>query len=280
MKLSVITDEISQDFGHSLDVMLEYGVMGAELRGLWGINVGDLTDDHVAEAQRLMKEREIKVSCLASPFYKCDIDSDDATVAGMMHLAEARSYSDQIKLLERLCHLAHEFDTNLIRVFTFWRRGDMTPEIEQRIVDAFEEPVRVAEREGVMLVLENEHACYVGTGEEAARVVRTINSKSVTVCWDPGNAMCAGEKPYPDGWNAVRDLTTHVHIKDAVGAGENLAWTVVGTGEIDYVGHFDALRKIGYTGYISLETHYKPEGGSPEDGSRPCLAALRNFVKD
>jgi len=280
MKLSVITDEISQDFQHALDVMLEYNVRGAELRGLWDINVGDLADDRVAEAKRLMKERAVSVSCLASPFYKCDIDEDQATVAGMMHLAEARGYGQQLLLLERLCQLAHEFGTDQIRVFTFWRRGDMTPEIEQRIVDAFEAPVKLAEREGVTLVLENEHACYVGTGEEAARVVRTINSPRVTVCWDPGNALCAGEVPYPDGWNAVKDLTTHIHVKDAVDGNGELHWTVIGQGKIDYPGHFDALRRSGYSGYVSLETHYKPAEGGTEAGSRACLAALRTFVKD
>jgi sugar phosphate isomerase/epimerase len=280
MKLSVITDEISQDFGHALDVMLDYSVTGAELRGLWGINVGELPDDRVAEAKRLLHERGMKVSCLASPFYKCDIDEDAATVAGRMHLAEARGYSQQMDLLERLCQLAHEFETEQIRVFTFWRRGEMTPEIEQRIIDAYEAPVKIAEREGVTLVLENEHACYVGTGAEAGRVVRTINSPRVTVCWDPGNAFCAGETPFPDGWSHVADLTTHIHIKDGVKQGDDFRWTVVGDGDIDYIGHFDALRTRGYSGYISLETHYKPEGGSAEDGSRPCLAALRRFVKD
>ena len=43
---------------------------------------------------------------------------------------------------------------------------------------------------------------------------------------------------------------------------------------------FDALRRDGYIGWISLETHYIPAGGTPEEGSRACLAALRELISD
>jgi sugar phosphate isomerase/epimerase len=199
-----------------------------------------------------------------------------------MHLAKARGLSEQIEMLRRCCGLAHQFGTDKIRVFTFWRHEELTPALEERIVDAFAEPVRVAEEEGVTLVLENEHACYIGTGAEAARILSAVASPRLRACWDPGNALFAGEEPYPSGYEAVRPFVAHVHIKDAVreADGKTLRWCVVGDGVIDYDGQFDALRRDGYDGYLSLETHYIPAGGRPEDGSRPCLAALRRFIKD
>jgi sugar phosphate isomerase/epimerase len=280
MKLAAITDEISQDFEHALDVMREYGVHAAELRGLWGTNIGELDSSQVAKAKRALKERDMVVCCLATPFFKCELEEDVATVAGRMHLAKARSLSEQMELLRRCCDLAHQFDTNLIRVFTFWRRKQLTPEIEARIVDSFSEPIQIAREEGVTLVLENEHACYIGTGAEAARVLATLNSPQIRACWDPGNALCAGETPYPEGYNAIRPYIAHVHVKDAVIDAESgkEKWCVIGEGVIDYQGQFEALRRDGYAGYISLETHYIPPGGTPEEGSRPCLAALRRFL--
>jgi sugar phosphate isomerase/epimerase len=52
---------------------------------------------------------------------------------------------------------------------------------------------------------------------------------------------------------------------------------VVGEGEIDYRGQVRALRESGYTGYLSLETHYTG-AGSKEASSRVCLEGLIKLV--
>jgi sugar phosphate isomerase/epimerase len=282
MKLSVITDEISQDFEHALDVMREYDVRYAELRGLWNSNIADLDVDQVNRAKTAMAARGISVCALSTPFYKCDLDVDAGAIRGRMHLAQARGRSEQIDMLRRCAGLAHSFDCNLVRVFTFWRKGDLTPDVEDQIVDAFAEPVDVARQEGVILGLENEHACYIGTGAEASRIISKVDSPSLRSVWDPGNALLAGETPFPDGYEAVEPFLAHVHVKDATPSetAGHFDWCVIGDGAIDYEGQFNALRRRSYTGYISLETHYIPQGGTPEEGSRACLAALRRFIKD
>ncbi len=280
MKLCAITDEISQDFEHALDVLREYGANHAELRGLWGRNISELDDAQVRRAQEALQMRGMHVACLATPFYKCDLDTDEAAVRGRMHLAQARSRKDQMEMLRRCADLAHRFGTRFLRVFTFWRTGELTPEIEARIIEAFEEPIKIAREEGVVLALENEHSCFVGTGADAARILRALNTDVVRACWDPGNALAAGEIPYPDGYAQIKPFVVHVHIKDGVRSNGDTKWCVVGQGHVDYRGQFRALAKDGYTGAVSLETHYVPEGGTPEDGSRLCLEALRKLIGD
>lgn len=279
MKLSVITDEISQDLEHAIQVMQEYNVVGAELRGLWNVNIADIDDMAARRAKKLLDASGIKVSSIASPFYKCDLFESEGVAKGPLHLATPRDLSEQMDMLQRCIDLAHFFETRIIRVFSFWKRGELTPEIEQRIVDAFAEPVELAEREGVVLALENEHACFVGKGVEAARVVRAVNSSHLQVCWDPGNAFCVGESPYPDGYEAVQSFVAHVHVKDAVRENGDVRFVVVGTGIIDYAGQFDALRRDGYTGWVSLETHARIDGDS-EKASRLSLQSLREWIKE
>ncbi len=280
IRLAAITDEISQEFEHALDVMLEYDVRGAELRGLWGVNIGDLDRAQTARAKAALSERGMAVACLATPIYKCDIETDDTTVHGRMHLASSTPLAGQMELLKRCCGLAHEFATPFIRVFAFWRKAALTADLEQRIVNAFAEPAAIAKQEGVTLLLENEFACMIGTGVEVARVVRAIDSPHVRVCWDPGNAATAGERAFPDGYEAARGLIDHVHVKDLTLAADGISpeWCVVGQGIIGYDAHIAAMRTDGYDGYLSLETHYVPKGGTPEDGSRPCLQALRTLL--
>ena len=277
MKLSVITDEISMDFEHALDVMLEYGVTGAELRSLWDTNIVDLPDDQIERAKTALDDRGMVVSCIASPLFKCDLTETGGSATGRTHQAADRTLSQQMTVLERCIHLTNLFETPFIRIFSFWRRGDLTDNIEKEIIRAFEEPAARAEKAGVILGLENEHACYLGTGQEIARVIRAVNSPALRAVWDPGNAFCAHEVPYPDGYDAVKDYTVHIHIKDVVWEADKPKFVCIGDGKLDYDGHLRALVEDGYDGYLSLETHYRP-GGVSEEGSRRCLASLKKML--
>lgn len=280
MQLAVITDEIDADLERALDVMAEYGVRGAELRQVWDKNIADAPKDYWERAKSLLDARGMHVVGIASPFYKCDLPGEGADgPTGPLHSATARGLGDQIALLEHCIEVARFFDTNLIRVFSFWRRGTLTPEVEERIVDAFAEPTTLAEREGVVLGLENEHACYLGTGAQAARLLADLNSPAVRAVWDPGNAFMDGEAPFPTGYESIKPFVTHVHVKDAIvppGAVKP-EWAVVGEGQIDYPGQIAALRADGYGGYLSLETHYNG-AGTKEASSRACLEGLKRLV--
>ena len=277
VKLSVITDEISMDFEHALDVMLEYGVKSAELRGLWDANIADLSNEQVAKAKSALTKRGMAVSCIASPFFKCDLDSPCGEAVGRTHQAADRSLDQQTALLERCIHLCRVFDTRLIRVFSFWKHGELTREIQEQIIQAFTKPIARAEEAGVILALENEHACYLGTGEETARVLRAVNSPALKAVWDPGNAFCAGETPYPDGYEAIREFVAHVHLKDPVRTAGGFEFVRMGEGAIDYMGQLRALEAGGYKDFLSLETHYKP-GGVAENGSRECFVSLKEML--
>jgi sugar phosphate isomerase/epimerase len=268
------------DFEHALDVMLEYDVRAAELRSLWNTNIADLTDEQVEKAKAALQNRGMVVSCIASPLFKCDLGDVHGNATGRTHQATDRTLDQQPALLERCIHLCNVFDTRLIRIFAFWKRGNLTEDIERQIVETLATAVIRAEEAGVTLALENEHACYLGTGAETVRVLKAINSPALKAVWDPGNAFCAGENPYPDGYEAIKDFIVHVHLKDSIRTEDGSCKFVrIGQGAIDYQAQLRALKADGYTGYLSLETHYCPED-SPEKGSRQCLETLKEILSD
>ena len=282
MKLSVITDEIDADLGHALDVMAEYGVRGAELRQLWDKNIADASPDYWQRAKKELDARGMSVVGIASPFYKCAQPGiEPEGPVGPLHSASARGLGDQIAVLERSIAAAEFFGTSLVRTFSFWKHGPLTPTQEEMIVDAYAEPASMAERAGMVLGIENEHACCLGTGAQTARVLAEIGSPAVRAIWDPGNAFMDGEHPFPTGYEAIKEFIVHVHVKDAVvpTGGAAPVWTVVGQGEIDYAGQFAALQKDGYAGWLSLETHYS---GHPtkEASSRACLEGLQRLLAE
>jgi sugar phosphate isomerase/epimerase len=281
MRLSVITDEMSMDLGHSLSAMKEYGCTGAEIRSLWGTNIGDLTDAQTDEALKLLDEHQMEVCCLASPLFKCELGGGAGDDVGNVHQATERTAAEQMDLLKRLHKRANQFGTKYMRTFAYWRRGELTPRIEDAIIAGMSDAVKYAEDNGVVLLMENEHDCYLGTGEETARFLSRVNSPALRACWDPGNAFFAGEKAYPDGYNAIRNYVAHVHVKDAeLLASGKYRFIVMGEGEVDYKGHFAALKADGYKGYLSIETHYKPYGGTAEQGTRLSLQGLLKLLSE
>lgn len=280
MRLAAITDEVSMDLDHALAVMEEYGCAAAELRAMWDINIADLPDARLDDARRILDARGMPVCCIASPLYKCDLPGSDAAEKGPTHLAADRSFADQMDLLRRCHHVCRLFGTNMIRIFGFWSVGPtLTPRIADGIVAGIADGVKYAEDNNLVLLMENEAACCLKTGEEAAEIVSRIDSPALKIVWDPGNAYLAGERPYPEGYSAVRNYVRHVHVKDAVIlANGKYKFVVIGEGEVDYAGQFAALKSDGYTGYISLETHYRPFAGTAEQASRLCLQSLNQFL--
>jgi sugar phosphate isomerase/epimerase len=52
----------------------------------------------------------------------------------------------------------------------------------------------------------------------------------------------------------------------------------MGKGTIDYVGQFRALKRDGYAGAMSLETHWRG-GGTPEESTRQSMAGLKALLQ-
>ena len=56
-RISVINDEISQDFGHACEVAArEFGMGWIELRSMWKKNIVSLDEKEVAEARRILEK--------------------------------------------------------------------------------------------------------------------------------------------------------------------------------------------------------------------------------
>ncbi len=108
------------------------------------------------------------------------------------------------------------------------------------------------------LAIEVEEGFWADTGENTARIVEAVGHPALGVNWDPGNAFPAGDTPYPDGYDAVRDHVYHVHFKDVVKIhGGSYEYAV--DGDIDWEGQIRALARDEYDGYISVETHMYPK---------------------
>jgi len=280
-RISVINDEISQDFGHVCEVASkEFGMGWIELRSMWKKNIVSLDEKEVAEAKSLLEKYQLKVTDIASPLFKIDWPG-----APKSKYSEAKSFnasfslSEQDDVLERAIAMAKAFGTDRVRCFDFWRLEDQTP-YRAAINDKLRDAATKAEKKGILLVLENEPACNTATGAESAKVLSAVQSKSFMLNWDPGNAAAQGEIPFPDGYHLLpKERIGHCHCKDTVKTAKGYDWAPMGGGLIDWAGQYKALKRDGYHFAVSLETHWSG-GGTPEECSRKSWAGMKKLLQE
>src|SRR3954470_10178048 len=159
--VSVLSDEISQDFGRALEVASnEFGLGYVDLREINKKNIMSWDATEVAEARRLLEKFHVRVACIASPVFKVDwpgAPRSKFSPAGP-EFGAAFTFSQQDELLERSFDLARAFNTDRIRIFDFWRLDDQAPH-RQAIDDKVREAAIKAGKRGLTLVIENEMAC-------------------------------------------------------------------------------------------------------------------------
>ncbi|HEX4320084.1 MAG TPA: sugar phosphate isomerase/epimerase, partial [Acidobacteriaceae bacterium] len=72
-RVSVISDEISQDFDHACSVIAnDFGLQWVELRGMWDKNIMALDGADIAKANAILDKYKLRVTDIASPLFKVD----------------------------------------------------------------------------------------------------------------------------------------------------------------------------------------------------------------
>jgi sugar phosphate isomerase/epimerase len=287
-QFGVVTDEIDQDLANALRVARELGIPQIELNSVWGKNVIDLSPNEVDQARRLIADAGLGVIAVDPPAFKACVL--DALAPGTV-LADAE-FRRHLEMLRKGAERGHQFGARFVRVFSFRRGGiqglgnpsprllaggPLPEDVLERIAEGLGAVCRVAETEDIVMGLENVRSCWGNSGENTARILARVDSPRLRAIWDPGNAFVSGGSPYPEGYEAIRPFMAHVHVKDAAvrdAATGLTSWEAVGAGEIDYTAQFRALLRDDFRGVVSLETHWRPAGGSGEAASRESFAGL------
>lgn len=278
--LAAITDEFSPDLEIATRSMVESGMTGAELRMIFGKNIMDLTDEELDRAIAVVRGRGLEIVSIASPLLKCVLPGAPEVDSRFQQdiFASKHTFDDQPRLAARAFEIAARTGAKIIRVFSYWRT--VRPEAcFDAIVDALGNLAEQAKSRGVVIGVENEHACNIGTGAEAAKVLAAVDHPNLKIVWDPANALVAGENPFPEGYGRIpaRHIG-HVHAKDCFVADHKATYGPVGECAVDWKGQIAALVSDGYRGWISLETHWPGPGGNKHEASMICARNLKQLV--
>ncbi|HKG12649.1 MAG TPA: sugar phosphate isomerase/epimerase family protein [Pyrinomonadaceae bacterium] len=233
----------------------EYGYAGLELRALGGgldlLARPEFAPAAIEGTRRRLEGQGLTVCCV-----------DTSCV---FHDTDAGERRRQVGVALRHCELAAALGSPLIRVFPDKIQEGATREETRGFVA---ESLRaVAERApaGVRVGLET-HGDFAAA-HETVEIVRLAEHPSVAVIWDVANSFAAGGAVE----EAARDVAphlAHVHLRDArpVEGREHWLPVLAGRGRVPFDAAFDALRSIGYEGFVSFEweKYWNPEIEEPE----------------
>lgn len=280
LRIASITDEFTADLGPALDAMAGIGMTGAELRVLWGKNIMDLSTEELRRTRQLVADHGMEVISIASPILKCVLPNAAEIDARFQHdvFASKHTFDDQPRLADHAFDIAEMLGAKIIRVFSYWRTVDPKATYPA-VVEALHWLSEKAGARGLIIGLENEHACNVSTAADAAEVLAAVPHPNLQLVWDPANALCSGENPFPEGYAKLpKNRIVHVHTKDCHMEGHKPVWGPLGTRAVDWKGQIAALLADGYQGWLSLETHWPGPNNSKMEASTICGWNLRGLA--
>ena len=281
--VTVISDEVSQDLDAVAAFVRDLKLPGIELRSAFGRAFKDLTPEDVDRVADRAKREGWRIVGCSTPVFKCALG--DATAIA--------KHRDDFK---RSLDVARTLECGLVRVFTFLRDGARNdPNWVERVAEELRWLETCAAGSGIRIGVENESSCLVATASEVDAVLAKLSAESFGVIWDPCNVLYVPEA-VPATPADVRRLAArifHVHVKDAVRRGSTGVAMPVGAGDVGWRATLAELARIGYRGWLSLETHWRlvaiaeselhlPAGYAfsrgGDEASRVCARTLQSLL--
>lgn len=283
MKLGVITDGISRDLEHAIDVMDEFDLAYAELQFVGDAEVGDHSAQQIRQIDTLLRDRGKPVSCLSRHIFAGTTSANRPGDA---------LHNQHMEALKRVIDMAHVVGSPLVRIMTqkkeqiLWgRNGAEKWNVAHGAWDTtaplIAPAVELARAEGIMLVVETGNGTMVNSNCTARRLIDELDAgDTLKVLWDPANNCWCHELAYPDGYEEVRGgYLGHVHIKDVQVDTPRATLEVreMGKGQLGplFQPLAEALRTDGYDGVISFESVYHLGNGDFEAGFRTCIGRFK-----
>lgn len=283
-----ITDEYSRDLGEAIAFAQEFGITQVEIRDIWG-KYAFLWDGRTLQrAKAMLDEAGIRVALLATPILKCiapgfppvpEVDYDIRMADAGFPIPRPEQYERAEEFLDKAIEAAKILETDKIRVFSFWRTKDPSS-VRELLLENWNELAAKAENHSMSLCVENEPACNLADCAEMMAVVKTAPA-NFGVIWDIVNGTATGETPFPDGYSLLeKKRILHCHIKDIdlSAEGERPKIVAVGDGDMPYPQIFKALAEDGFSGALSMETHFNLND-SRQDASRRSMQGILKAIE-
>ncbi len=274
--IGVVLESFRLPFPEALKATAALGIEGVQVY----VTRGDMTPEALSpekrrECMRLVKGEGLCISALCG-----DLG---------MGFGDAAKNPALIEKSKRILDLAKDFGTDIVTTHIGVVPSDHQHPRFAVMQDACGQLAEYADSLGAHFAVE--------TGPETANTLRsfldTLHSRGVAVNLDPANlVMVTGDDPVA-AVHTLKDYIVHTHAKDGrklfdqnpeiiYGISEDpsavtdasFIEVALGEGDVPFARYLDALREIGYTGFLTIE---REVGGDPAADIRTAVSFLKNL---
>jgi sugar phosphate isomerase/epimerase len=263
IELGIVSDEVTPDFSEAVRHALGWGIRKFEIRVLTTGRVPHVDPAEIAAVEEIVRSRQIQITALSPGLFKHELSKT------------AELEREVEETLPATIALARRLGAPMIIIFGFHREAGESPDRYRDAVGWMRRAASVAEASGIRLAVENEPGFWADTGVNTRKLIRDVGSKFLGANWDPCNAFGTTERPFPEGYAAIKDVIVNVHIKDTA-QGSLIKCVPVGEGAIDWKGQMVALMRDRVVGHATIETHCHPL----VESSRRNVETLRKYMQE
>jgi sugar phosphate isomerase/epimerase len=245
LALAIVSDEVDPDFGVAARHASAWDILRFEIRCLRTGRVPAVDPAEVREVVARVRDGSVMITALSPGTFKHP-------------LSRAREIEEELgSVLPRTIAMARGLGAGMIITFGFQREEGEPEGNRAMAVDYLRRAADLAAKEGMKLAVENEPGFWCGTGAQTRSIIREVGSPAFGANWDPCNAYGTDERPYPDGYAAIKDVIMNVHAKDTR-KGALIQCVPIGDGVIDWGGQMSALVRDHPVQHVTIETHCHP----------------------
>lgn len=274
LALAVIGDEIGPSLAEMLSFCSEHGVRRLDMRTVDGRNLLGMRVDEVRSIRVALDKAGIEVPTLVSPLLKWAAPGKTAA-GGKVDFAFDPAQCPAPNPLAHAFAIADVLGARHMRVFSFLRYAGYTP---QGIEPAIDQLTDLAKRHDVIVEIENEPVCNVGSIAELADFFRAIPATShLRPLVDIGNSWSMGQPPSDPDIAMLAPSVDLIHLKDRNFAQRRTV--PLGDGEVPWAKELTRLLKDAKSPQVlaSMETHCPQDA---RNATAKSVVALRRIAAE
>lgn len=281
MKIGVITDCFKTNIADAIEKASKLNLDGVQIYATTGeFSPETLSKEQKQYYKRLLKDNNLVVSALCGDMggYGFEIEKDN---------------EERVKKTKEIVDLAVEFNTQVVTTHI-----GVIPDCKEEprykvMLDALTECGEYAKSKGVTLAIE--------TGPEKAKTLLQFlkdTNGGVGVNLDPANFTMVTQQDAVEAVYLLKDYIVHTHVKDgkcldknqiptdvyhafavggveALNACDGFKELPVGQGDVDWVNYLNALKEIGYDGFLTVEREC---GDNPTADINQAVEYVKNLL--